>query len=104
MKSPYLLEEQETTINVYHAKVQQEAEVYTSIPSTIQQLNRLAGKYPDDVSIQELDGAVIAVVPRKWIKISPPRKLNLSDEERQKRIQTLLANKAKKEEQDNDAT
>lgn len=47
-------------------------------------LARLARENPGDVEklIENLDGSVVYYVPKAWVKISPPRKLNMSDEQK----------------------
>ena len=44
-------------------------------------LAKLAKENPDDVKlmITNLDGSVVYHVPRNWVKISPPRKVNMTD-------------------------
>jgi hypothetical protein len=47
---------------------------------------RLAEKYPDDVTIrimpEDNDGQILAWIPKKWIRISPPKKMDYTDEQR----------------------
>lgn len=47
-------------------------------------VKRLAEKYPEqcEIVVENKDGSILAHVPLSWVKISPPRKLELSDEER----------------------
>lgn len=48
---------------------------------------RLAEQYPDDVEIraepESNGGTVVAHIPRKWVKISPPPKREMTDEQRE---------------------
>jgi len=47
---------------------------------------RLAEKYPEEVTIkimpEDNEGHILAWIPKRWFKISPPRKLDLTDEQR----------------------
>ena len=45
---------------------------------------KLAEQYPDDVKLvaHNVDGSVTIHLPKKWFKISPPRKINLTDEQK----------------------
>ena len=58
-------------------------------------LKRMAVKYPDEVTIRTeyKDGTVTALVPIKWFKLSPPRKLNLTEEERKERAERMKNSK-----------
>ena len=48
---------------------------------------RLAEEYPDEVEIRrEPDGNggfLVAKIPVKWVKITPPRKIELTDEQKE---------------------
>lgn len=52
----------------------------------IRKILQLKDSHPDDVKIikmpEDNQGCIYAVIPAKWFKISPPRKLDLSDEQR----------------------
>ena len=95
-KSPYSVEEQETTINVMPASVSKNAEIYTCIPSVIENLFKLYEAYPDEVCIVEGDGYVNATVPRGWVKIQPKRKCTLTDEQKRANGERLAALRAAK--------
>lgn len=72
--------EKETIINFNNAE--QEASYYTLNLNKRAQILQLAEEYPDDVHIiRQSDDMVEATLPKKWIKIRPPRKL--TDEERE---------------------
>lgn len=51
----------------------------------INRFRALAGEYPDDCNIiaENMDGSIVVLFPVEWIKIFPPRKLNLTDEQRE---------------------
>ena len=65
-------------------------------------INRLL-KYhqerPDEVTIlkmpEENDGCLYCVVPPSWLKISPPKKYNWTEEQRQAAADRLAQNRAK---------
>lgn len=54
---------------------------------------RLAEEYPDDVEIRrEPDGNggfLVAKIPAKWVKIAPPRRLELTDEQKEELMARL---------------
>lgn len=75
------LEEQETIINISPNQVSVTASVYSSLQSHINKLWKLHEQYPDDVKIIRDDKyGTEFEVPRKWIKVKPPRKV--SEEQR----------------------
>ena len=88
MKRSVPLDEQETIISFQPAAVSGEAEVYTTIPSTMVRMRNLMKANTDDVRIREDDYALIATVPRNWIKVSRPRQMS---EETKKKITERLA-------------
>ena len=58
---------------------------------------RLAEEYPDDVEIRrepdENDGFLVAKIPVKWVKITPPRRLELTDEQKEELRERLKAHR-----------
>ena len=47
-------------------------------------LKRLAKDYPEEVDIElNVDGSVFGHVPVNWLRISPPRKVELTEEEKE---------------------
>ena len=62
-------------------------------------IRNLHKQYPEEVEIiaENPDGSILARVPMKWVRVSPPRKMNLTDEyraeltERGKRLAALRA-------------
>lgn len=50
----------------------------------INRMKKLAEKYPDEVQIvaENKDGSICAHVPWKWLKIAPPKSINMTDEEK----------------------
>lgn len=91
MKSPYLIEEQETTINVFPSQVSKTAEIYTCIPNMMEMLMKLQTEYPEDVAFVIKDDGMQATVPRSWIKIQPKRKSVMSDEQKRANAERLAA-------------
>lgn len=77
----YVLEsiEKETIINYNNAE--KEASIYTCNENMQEKIRKLAEKYPEQVKITASDNySVTAEIPKKWVKIVPPR--NLTDEQR----------------------
>lgn len=56
-------------------------------------IEKLAKEYPDEVKIivypEDNDGCVNATIPAKWIRVRPPRKLNLTEEQKAKRAEQM---------------
>lgn len=54
---------------------------------------RLAEEYPDEVEIRrepdENGGFLVAKIPVKWVKITPPRRLELTDERKEELMARL---------------
>ena len=59
-------------------------ECYSDDPAWKFKLLRLAEEHPDQVIVkvrpEENDGAVIVKVPSNYVKIGPPRRVNMTDE------------------------
>lgn len=53
----------------------------------VRKLTALAEQYPDDVVIRKApednDGFIFVKLPKKWFKIKPPTKRNMTDEQRE---------------------
>lgn len=53
----------------------------------INRIRLLAEEHPDDVVIkyqpETNDGCICATIPVSWVKVNPPRKLEMTDERRQ---------------------
>ena len=54
---------------------------------------RLAEEYPDEVEIRrepdDNGGFLVAKIPAKWVKITPPRRLELTDEQKEELMARL---------------
>ena len=52
----------------------------------INKLYKLKEKYPNEVHIEVSDedneGMIVATIPKSWMKVSPPKKVNYTDEQR----------------------
>lgn len=50
----------------------------------INRIRKLSEQYPDEVTIknrpEDNDGCICATMPSEWLRISPPRKVDLSEE------------------------
>lgn len=62
------------------------ATVWSSERKWINKIIKLKESHPKDVEIKYLpennDGTIYAHVSKKWLKISPPRQVNMTDEQR----------------------
>lgn len=63
----------------------------------INRIKKYKESHPDDVDfVENSDGSICRHVPLKWLKISPPRKVELTDEqkaERSERMRKLAASR-----------
>ena len=59
----------------------------------INKILKLHEQYPDEVEIQVLpennQGMILAHIPKRWFKIAPPRKSNMTEEQREAMVQRL---------------
>ena len=59
---------------------------------------KLAEEYPDEVEIRrepdENGGFLVAKIPAKWVKITPPRRLELTDEQKEELRERLSVARA----------
>ena len=65
----------------------------------INKIRKLAEEYPDEVEIQvqpeDNQGMILAHVPKSWFKLNPPRKSNMTEEQREAMIQRLADARSK---------
>jgi len=66
--------------------------------SMVTKIKKLAEKFPDECKIiSENNGeAIYASIPRKWVKITPPRQVEMTDERREElseRFRQMRANR-----------
>ena len=56
----------------------------------INRIKKYKESHPDDVDFFEnSDGSICGHVPLKWLKISPPRKVELTDEQKAERTERM---------------
>lgn len=59
------------------------ATFFSSENKWVKKVRKYAEQRPDSVRItQDNDWGLIAQIPKSWLKISPPRRLNVTDEQR----------------------
>ena len=83
--------EQETILN--YNEEEQEASVYTHHKALINKLHRLADQYPEACRLIKESHAGRAVeytVPKRWIKVSPPRRSTMSAEQKKAAAERLM--------------
>lgn len=65
----------------------------------INRIRKLAEAYPDDVTIKRHpetnDGCIYATMPAEWLKLSPPLKREMSDEQKAELAERLKKARAK---------
>lgn len=81
--------EQETIIN--YNQTNEPASIYTFDKKLQKKLIQYATDYPEEVAIkkEEEDGSMSFTIPKSYIHINKPKKLNLSPEERERRTKQL---------------
>lgn len=82
--------------NIEFLRNQQTATVCFSQGKYINKIKELKKKYPDDVDIcvENTDGTIVAHIPTKWVRISPPRQVELSEEKKEELRQRLASFRA----------
>lgn len=64
-------------------------------------IKNLKKQYPDAVTIvrnpEDNDGCIVASFPKTWLKITPPRHMNLTDEQRMELAERLRKSRTAKE-------
>lgn len=79
------------------------ATVCTSETKWINKILRLYGQHPDEVKIiyypEDNHGVLIATVPKSYMKISPPRQVNYTEEQKVAMAERLAAAREKKVEE-----
>lgn len=59
----------------------------------INKIIKLHQQHPDAVEIlcvpEDNDGVILAHIPKNWMKISPPKKINLTEEQRAERAERM---------------
>lgn len=66
----------------------------------INKILKLKAAHPDDVHIdlmpEDNHGTILAHIPKKWLKISPPRQVNYTDEQKAAMAERLAAAREKR--------
>ena len=69
----------------------------------INRVRKLAEAYPDSVTIkrqpEQNDGCIYATMPAEWLRLMPPRKVEMTDEQRQVASERMKALVQKQKEQ-----
>ena len=77
------------------------AVISSSEAKWINKINKLREKYPDEVNViyepENNCGTIYAHVPKSWVKVSPPRQVNYTDEQRAALAERLAAARNKQD-------
>ena len=87
--------ERETIIN--YNNEDDTATVYTHHKALINKLNKLVGSNDNISVVRQDEESATYIVPKKWIKVQPPRQMNYTDEQRAEMAARLAAHREKKE-------
>lgn len=80
--------EKETILN--YNDEEKDGTVYSCNAAMIRRMDRLAAQYPDEVKqFREDEVSKSYYVPKGWIKVNPPKKIVLSDEQKAIRSERL---------------
>lgn len=83
----------ETCIN--YLNIDDHATFCSSEKKWINKIQRLHDQRPDEVEIiaapENNDGVILAHIPKSWVKVSPPRQTNYTDEQRAAMAERLAA-------------
>ena len=78
---------------VEYIDVDKHATFCSSERKWINKIIKLHQQYPDAVEIlcvpEDNDGVILAHIPKNWMKISPPKKINLTEEQRAERAERM---------------
>ena len=59
------------------------APLYSSEAKWMRKIKQLKSDYPDSVQIMnETSESMVVHIPKSWLKVTPPRKMTLTDEQR----------------------
>ena len=86
--------ERETIIN--YNNEDGTATVYTHHKALQNKLNKLVGTNPNISVVRQDEESATYIVPKKWIKVQPPRQMNYTDEQRAEMAARLAAHREKK--------
>ena len=87
--------------NIEFLRNQQTATVCFSQGRFINKIKALKEKYPDDVNIcvENEDGSIVAHIPTRWVKIAPPRQVDITEERKEELRQQLERARAERNEE-----
>lgn len=72
--------------SIEYVTIDKHATFYSGERKWVNKIQKLKEQYPDEVQItippEQNGGAIIAHIPKSWLKISPPRKVNITEERR----------------------
>lgn len=92
------MELKETTID--HLDAADYAVITSTERKWITKVLKLKEKYPDEVEIlfypEDNHGVILAHVPKTWMKVSPPRKVTLTEEQKAARAAALVEARKKR--------
>ena len=78
---------------VEYISTESHATFFSSEIKWINKIQRLKEKYPDDVEItydpDDNGGVIVAHIPKSWMKIAPPKKVNLTDDQKAERAERM---------------
>ncbi len=97
LKADPLPKDEKHTENVIEwIKDDRRATLSLSQRRTISRVRQLAAQYPDQCRIvaENKDGSIYAHIPVSWVRINP--KIELTEEQREKRVETMKRNRAKR--------
>ena len=83
------MESFEKETSIWYSEENDICNIYTYNKAWIKRLNKLSSEHPGQCYIKRIISecgdarSVEFVIPKKWVSIRPPRKLNLTDEQRQ---------------------
>ena len=81
--------------NIDYLDVDATATISSNERKWINRVQQLKAKHPSEVEIlmqpEDNHGYILAHVPKKWIKINPPRQVNLSEERKRELSERLRA-------------
>ena len=86
--------ERETVIN--YNNEESTAQVFTYHRALQNKLNKLVGENPDISVLRQGDEWTEYIVPKKWIKVSPPRQPNYTNEQRAAMAERLATSRVKR--------
>lgn len=73
------------------------ATLYSSEAKWMRKIKQLQSDYPDSVQIMnETSESMVVHIPKSWLKVTPPRKMTLTDEQRAAAAERMTKARQKK--------